>query len=95
MSDEDLPQARNVEVLLELPVELGVQLGATVMALGELLRLGPGSIIELRNKVGEPLPLLINGRKIGEGEVVMVSRRFGLRMMTLLSRAERLQQLGS
>jgi flagellar motor switch protein FliN len=93
MGDVELPRARNAEVLLGLPVEVAVQLGATEMDLGELLRLGPGSVIELGNKVGEPLQVLINGRKIGEGEAVVVKRRFGVRMLSVLSRADRIQQL--
>ncbi|MBI3328522.1 MAG: flagellar motor switch protein FliM [Nitrospinae bacterium] len=95
MSDADLPRARKVGVLLGLPVEIVVELGATVMTLGDLLRLGPGSTIELGNKVDEPLQMLINGKKIGEGEAMMVRQSFALRIQAVLNRAERLQQLGT
>lgn len=93
MGDIEWPRVRNVEVLLQLPVEVAVELGSTEMSLGELLRLGPGSIIELGNKVGEPLQAIVNGKKIGEGEAVMLKRRFGIRMLSVLCRADRIQQL--
>jgi flagellar motor switch protein FliN/FliY len=93
MGDATLPRGRNVGVLLGLPVELAVQIGATQMTMGELLRLGPGSVIELTSKVGDPLEVLINGKKIGEGEAVVMKRRFGIRMLSVLSRADRIQQL--
>jgi flagellar motor switch protein FliN/FliY len=93
MGDAKLPRVRNVGVLLGLSVELAVQLGATEMTLGELLRMGPGSVIELTSKVGDPLAVIINGKKIGEGEAVVTKRRFGIRMSSVLSRADRIQQL--
>ncbi len=94
MSDANPPRTRNVGVLLGLPVEITVELGTTVMTLDELLRLGPGSILELDRKVDEPLQLLVNGKQIGAGEAVMVKQSFALRVHHVLSRAERLQQLG-
>jgi flagellar motor switch protein FliN/FliY len=93
MGDTELPRGRNVAVLLGLPVDLAVQLGTTEMTVGELLRLGPGSVIELTSKVGDPLQVIINGKKIGEGEAVVMKRRFGIRMLGILSRADRIQQL--
>ncbi len=93
MGDVERPRIRNVGVLLQLPVELAVELGSTEMSLGELLRLGPGSVIELGSRVGEPLQVIVNGKKIGEGEAVMLKRHFGIRMLSVLSRADRTQQL--
>lgn len=93
MSHNQRLHGRNVDVLLGLPVEVAVELGATEMELGELLRLGPGSVIELSNKVGEPLHVKVNGKNIGEGEAVVLKRRFSVRMLSILNRADRLQQL--
>jgi flagellar motor switch protein FliN len=93
MGDLERPRIRNVGVLLQLPVELAVELGATEMNLGELLRLGPGSIIELGTGIGEPLQVIVNGKKIGEAEAVMLKRHFGIRMLSVLSREDRIQQL--
>ena len=93
MGDLERPRIRNVGVLLQLPVELAVELGATEMNLGELLRLGPGSIIELGSRIGEPLQVIVNGKKIGEAEAVMLKHHFGIRMLSVLSREDRIQQL--
>ena len=95
MSEAEMPYARNVGVVLGLPVEIAVELGAAVMTLGELLRLGPGSVIELLNRIDEPLQMFINGKKIGEGEVVMVRDSFALRVQAVLSRRERIEQLNA
>jgi flagellar motor switch protein FliN/FliY len=93
MGDVERPRIRNVGVLLQLPVEVAVELGSTEMSLGELLRLGPGSIIELCSKVGDPLQVIVNGKKIGQAEAVMRKRHFGIRMLSVLSREDRIQQL--
>jgi len=93
VSTSERPHARNIDVLLGLPVEVAVELGATEMELGELLRLGPGSVIELGNKVSEPLRVKVNGKHIGEGEAVVLKRRFGIRMLSILNCANRLQKL--
>ena len=93
MNEAERSRARNVGVLLELPVEVAVELGSTLIELGEFLRLGPGSVIELNSKVGDPLQVNVNGKNIGECEVVVVKRRFGVRMMSVLSRADRIQRL--
>jgi flagellar motor switch protein FliN/FliY len=84
---------RNVEALLGLPIEVAVELGSAEMELGELLRLGPGSIVELGSKVGEPLRVKVNGKEIGAGEAVVIKRRFGIRMLSILNSGDRLQQL--
>jgi flagellar motor switch protein FliN/FliY len=93
MSTVERPHARNVGVLLELPVEVAVELGTTEMDLGELLRLGPGSVIELGRKVGEPLQVTVNGKPIGHGEAVVLKRRFGVRVLAIVNRADRLRHL--
>jgi flagellar motor switch protein FliN/FliY len=94
MGDTERRQTtRNIEVLLGLPVEVAVELGAAEMGLGELLRLGPGSVIELSSKVGEPLRVKVNNKEIGTGEAVVIKRRFGIRMLSIINCADRLQQL--
>ena len=93
MGDVERPRVRNVGVLLQLPIDVAVELGSTEISLGELLRLGLGSVIELGSKVGEPLQVVVNGKKIGEGEAVLIKRRFGIRMLSVLSCADRIQQL--
>ena len=93
MSDVERRHTRNVEMLLGLPIDVAVELGSAEINLGELLRLGPGSVIELGSKVGDPLRVKVNGKEIGAGEAVVLKRRFGIRMLSILSSADRLQQL--
>jgi flagellar motor switch protein FliN/FliY len=64
------------------------------LTIGELLQLGPGSIVELDRAAGEPLDVLLNGRLVARGEVVVTDDRFGIRLLDIVSRADRLQNLG-
>jgi flagellar motor switch protein FliN len=66
--------------VLDVPVELSVELGRTTMTIGETLAIGPGSIVSLNRAIGEPVDLLVNGKRIARGEVVAVDEEFGLRV---------------
>jgi flagellar motor switch protein FliN/FliY len=77
-SDADLARLHNV------PVELAVEIGRTRMTIGDTLGLGPGSIITLNRMAGEPVDLLVNGRPIARGEVVVIDEEFGLRVTEVL-----------
>jgi flagellar motor switch protein FliN/FliY len=68
------------ERLTEVKVEVSVEIGRTTMSLGEALALGPGSVIGLHRMAGEPVDLLVNGRVIARGEVVVIDEEFGLRV---------------
>ena len=74
VSDADLARLHAV------PVELAVEIGRTRMTIGDTLNLGPGSIITLNRMAGEPVDLLVNGRPIARGEVVVIDEEFGLRV---------------
>jgi flagellar motor switch protein FliN/FliY len=76
---DDLQRLHNV------PVELAVEIGRTTMTIGETLALGPGSIVSLNRLAGEPVDLLVNGRPIARGEVVVVDEEFGLRVTEIVS----------
>jgi flagellar motor switch protein FliN/FliY len=76
---DDLQRLHNV------PVELAVEIGRTTMTIGETLALGPGSIVALNRLAGEPVDLLVNGRPIARGEVVVVDEEFGLRVTEIVS----------
>jgi flagellar motor switch protein FliN len=76
--DGDLARLHNV------PVELAVEIGRTRMTIGDTLGLGPGSIITLNRMAGEPVDLLVNGRPIARGEVVVIDEEFGLRVTEVL-----------
>jgi flagellar motor switch protein FliN/FliY len=71
--------------LHDVPVELAVEIGRTRMTIGETLALGPGSIVSLNRLAGGPVDLLVNGRPIARGEVVVVDEEFGLRVTEIVS----------
>ena len=84
---------RNFELLLDIPLEVTVEIGRTRLAIRDLLRLGPGSVVELDKLAGEPLDVLVNGKPIARGEAVMVNDRFGVRLTDVISPSERLEGL--
>ena len=85
---------RNLDFLLEIPLEVTVELGATRLRLRELLALGSGSVLELDKLAGEPLDVLVNGELVARGEAVLVNEKFGVRLTEIVPRSERLARLG-
>lgn len=77
--------AGDLERLHDVPVELAVEIGRTRMTIGETLALGPGSIITLNRLAGEPVDLLVNGKPIARGEVVVIDEEFGLRVTEVVT----------
>jgi flagellar motor switch protein FliN/FliY len=75
----------DLQRLHDVPVELAVEIGRTRMTIGETLALGPGSIVSLNRLAGEPVDLLVNGRPIARGEVVVVDEEFGLRVTEIVA----------
>ena len=80
----------DLQRLHDVPVELAVEIGRTRMTIGETLALGPGSIVSLNRLAGEPVDLLVNGRPIARGDVVVIDEEFGLRITDIVSTAQRL-----
>jgi flagellar motor switch protein FliN/FliY len=76
----------------DVPVELAVEIGRTRMTIGETLTLGPGAIVSLNRLAGEPVDLLVNGKPIAHGEVVVIDEEFGLRITDIVSQAQRLAE---
>ena len=76
-----------LERLYDVPVELAVEIGRTRMTIRETLALGPGSIVTLNRLAGEPVDLLVNGKPIARGEVVVIDEEFGLRITEVVSAA--------
>jgi flagellar motor switch protein FliN/FliY len=96
LKDENRQQTaatRDIEFLLDIPVEITVQIGRTKMLIKELVQLGQGSIVELEKLAGEPMEILANNRLIARGEVVVVNEKFGVRLTDIISPTERLSQL--
>lgn len=84
----------SLDLILDIPLEITVELGRAKMIINDLLQLGQGSVIELNKLAGEPLEILINQKLIARGEVVVVNEKFGIRLTDIISPMERIKQLG-
>lgn len=89
---EALP--RGMDRLLDIPLEATVELGRTRMLIRDVLELAAGSIVELERVAGEPVDLLVNGRLVAKGEVVVIDDNFGIRITEIVSPADRVASLG-
>ncbi|MFH1496150.1 MAG: flagellar motor switch protein FliN [Pseudomonadota bacterium] len=83
----------NLDMILDIPVNLTVELGRTKIAIRSLLQLAQGSVVELDGLAGEPMNVLVNGCLIAQGEVVVVNDKFGIRLTDIISPAERIRKL--
>ena len=108
MSEEEIAQApeaeaensqaksttgKNLEVVLDIPVRLSMEVGGTKLSIRKLLQLSKGSIVELSRAAGEPLDVLVNGTLIATGEVVVVNEKFGVRLLDVISPEQRIQSI--
>jgi flagellar motor switch protein FliN/FliY len=91
--DAGQPAANNLDLILDIPVHLTVELGRTKIAIRNLLQLAQGSVVELDGLAGEPMDVLVNGCLIAQGEVVVVNDKFGIRLTDIISPAERLRRI--
>ena len=82
-----------LELLLDLQLPVSIELGRTNMLIKEILQLGRGSVIEFDKLVSEPVDVIINGKKIAEGEVVVIDKHFGIRITQLIDREDRIKSL--
>lgn len=85
--------APELDVILDIPVTISMEVGNTQIPIRNLLQLNQGSVIELDRLAGEPLDVLVNGTLIAHGEVVMVNDKFGIRLTDVISQSERIQRL--
>jgi len=83
----------DLDVILDIPVEIAMEVGSTSITIRNLLQLNQGSVIELDRLAGEPLDVLVNGTLIAHGEVVVVNDKFGIRMTDVISPSERIKRL--
>lgn len=83
----------DLEMILDIPIRLSMEVGNTQISIRDLLQLGQGSVIELDRLAGEPLDVLVNGTLIAHGEVVVVNDKFGIRMTDVISPSERIKKL--
>lgn len=83
----------DLDMILDIPVQLTVELGRTKMPIRSLLQLAQGSVVELSGMAGEPLDVMINGFLIAQGEVVVVNDKLGIRLTDIITPSERLRRL--
>jgi flagellar motor switch protein FliN len=86
-------EAMNMKMILDLPVDIQAELGHTQMSIREILKLGQGSVIQLDRSAGSSADIIVNGKLIGQGDVVVVDENFGIRITKLISPEERLDSL--
>jgi len=85
--------SENIDVILDIPVTLSLEVGTTVIAIRNLLQLNQGSVIELDRLAGEPLDVKVNNTLIAHGEVVVVNEKYGIRLTDVMSPSERIKKL--
>lgn len=83
----------NLDVILDVPVVLSVEIGRTRVSIRHLLQLDQGAVVELDRSAGEPLDVLVNGTLVAHGEVVEINQKFGIRLMDVVSPTERIRKL--
>ncbi len=90
---EETKTSRDIDFLLDIPLEITVELGRTRILIQDLLKLGHGSVIELDKIAGEPMEILVNNKLIAKGEVVVVNEKLGVRLTEIISPEERVKKL--
>jgi flagellar motor switch protein FliN len=92
---EDVPAVagNDINMILDIPVQLTVELGRTRIPIKHILQLAQGSVVELEATAGEPMDVLVNGYLIAQGEVVVVNEKFGIRLTDIVTPSERMRRL--
>ena len=94
LSDDSTPHPDvKLDVVLDIPVNLSMEIGRTKISIRNLLQLNQGSVVELDRLAGEPMDVMVNGTLIARGEVVVVNEKFGIRLTDIISPAERVKKL--
>ncbi|MBI5895589.1 MAG: flagellar motor switch protein FliN, partial [Desulfobacterales bacterium] len=92
-ADQGDGELRNLRLIMEIPIELTVELGRTSRRINDVLKMGQGSVVELNQLEGEPVDLLVNETLIAKGEVVVEREKYGIRIVEVVSRKERVESL--
>lgn len=83
----------NLDMILDIPVTLSVEMGRTRIMVKDLLQLGQGAVVELEKLAGEPMEILVNGRLVARGEAVVINEKFGIKLTDIASPSERISKL--
>ena len=89
----NVPPIKNMDLIMDVPLDISVVLGRTKKSIEEILNLGTGSLIELDKLAEEPVEILVNGKQIALGEVVVIDENFGVRITSIVSNSEKLRYL--
>ncbi len=92
-SQSGATSTQDIDMILDIPVKLTVELGRTRIAIKQVLQLAQGSVVELEGLAGEPMDVLVNGCLIAQGEVVVVNEKFGIRLTDIVTPSERVRRL--
>lgn len=90
---ETAQRPNNLDVVLDIPVRLSMEVGSTSLSIRKLLQLNKGSVLELARAAGEPLDVLVNGTLVAHGEVVVINEKFGIRLTDVISPEQRIQSI--
>lgn len=90
-AEAERPQ--NLDVVMDIPIRLSMEVGSTSISIRNLLQLNKGSVVELARAAGEPLDVLVNGTLVAHGEVVVVNEKFGIRLLDVISPEQRIQSI--
>jgi flagellar motor switch protein FliN/FliY len=97
LESDNMPVAHenetNLDMILDIPVTIAMEIGRTKISIRNLLQLNQGSVVELDRLAGEPMDVLVNGTLVAHGEVVVVNEKFGIRLTDVVSPAERVKKL--
>ena len=90
---KDTPQMKNLDFIMDIPLQLTVELGRTKMLVRDVLQLNQGSVVELTKLAGEPLDVFVNSKLVARGEAVVVNDKFGIRLLDIVSPNERVDKV--
>jgi flagellar motor switch protein FliN/FliY len=90
---KEVPQMKNLDFILDIPLQLTVELGRTKLLVKDVLQLNQGSVVELTKLAGEPLDVFVNSKLVARGEAVVVNDKFGIRLLDIVSPNERVDKV--
>lgn len=93
LKQENTGSVSNMDMILDIPITISVEIGRTRMMVKDLLQLSQGAVVELEKLAGEPMEILVNGRLIARGEAVVVNEKFGIKLTDIVSPTERINKL--
>ena len=92
-ADNTSKKGNSIDLIMDVPLDVTIELGRTLMSVKDILALGVGSVIELDRMAGEPVDILVNDKLIAKGEVIVVDESFGVRITSIVSNSERANKL--